>query len=143
MKQLILLGLMVGMGLGIAPAVAFEPAQRAPDPAIFLPAHALMQIMGSPVQAQEFDHDRLLHIHSEAGVTCQGCHGDEGFSEPVNEAVCTDCHGSYDEIAALTPWEPNPHDSHLGEIPCAMCHKVHVESESFCDACHSFGMVVP
>ena len=30
----------------------------------------------------------------------------------------------------------NPHDSHLGEIACTVCHKAHGESKVYCLECH-------
>lgn len=95
----------------------------------------------SGVSAQS--HQMLIDRHSASGVTCETCHGGAAFTEPVAEAACTQCHGSYSELAAKTPWEPNPHQSHMGELACSTCHNVHKPSVSFCDQCHSFGMQVP
>lgn len=97
--------------------------------------------MTTPAMAQA--HGFLIDRHTAAGVTCQACHGGAAFTEPVAMAACTGCHGSYAELAAMTPWEPNPHHSHMGEVECSACHNIHKASESFCDQCHSFGMQVP
>ena len=40
--------------------------------------------------------------------------------------------------------ERNPHESHLGETPCAVCHHAHSESRSYCLDCHkNFDMPMP
>lgn len=88
-------------------------------------------------------HPLLINRHSAAGLTCQSCHGEIAFTEPVNEATCTQCHGTYADLAAKTPREPNPHRSHMGELACSTCHNIHKPPVSFCDQCHSFGMQVP
>lgn len=88
-------------------------------------------------------HRLLIDRHSQAGLACTGCHGEAAFSEPVDEATCTTCHGTYAELALKTAYEPNPHQSHMGELACSTCHNIHKPSVSFCDECHSFGMQVP
>lgn len=94
-----------------------------------------------PAMAQ--GHGLLIDRHTAAGVGCQTCHGEAAFTEPVAMQACTQCHGSYAELAARTPWEPNPHQSHMGEVECSSCHNIHKPSVSFCDQCHAFGMQVP
>ena len=123
-------------------------------PALFLIIFALagsireapspgLDVFSTPAMAQGNAHKLLLDVHTAANVTCAACHGDGQPTAQVAATTCTNCHGSYQDIAALTPWEPNPHLSHMGEVQCTTCHKVHKASESFCDKCHSFGMVVP
>lgn len=94
-------------------------------------------------QAMAQAHRLLIDRHSAAGLDCKSCHGDAAFTEPVAEAACVQCHGTYSDLAARTPWEPNPHRSHMGELACSTCHTIHKPSVSFCDQCHSFGMQVP
>ncbi len=99
--------------------------------------------------------------HAEQGVTCLNCHepttqqqvdelvayvqGD--FTVPLQQRqfsddFCFDCHlpnehTSYDEVIQLTAGlELNPHDSHLGELDCDLCHKMHRASEDYCAQCH-------
>ena len=38
-------------------------------------------------------------------------------------------------VAALTPGSMNPHQSHLGEVPCVDCHAGHEKSVSQCTQC--------
>lgn len=102
----------------------------------------LLDVAVAPAMAQQA-HNLLIDRHTAAGVSCQACHGEAAFTEPVAMQLCTDCHGSYARLAAMTPWEPNPHQSHMGEVECSVCHNIHKASESFCDQCHSFGMQVP
>lgn len=104
-----------------------------------LESHLSSIVPGAMAQS----HQMLIDQHSAAGVTCETCHGGAAFTEPVAEATCTQCHGTYSELAARTPWEPNPHHSHMGELACSTCHNIHKPSVSFCDQCHSFGMQVP
>jgi len=33
--------------------------------------------------------------------------------------------------------EANPHQSHNGELDCAVCHHMHKASEKYCIQCHS------
>jgi fumarate reductase flavoprotein subunit len=89
-------------------------------------------------------HGFLIDKHLAAGVNCVGCHANAPPPQLPAMTVCMDCHGSYQQIAPKTASDqPNPHASHLGDIPCASCHHVHKASETFCDQCHSFGMTTP
>jgi cytochrome c nitrite reductase small subunit len=99
--------------------------------------------------------------HAEQGVTCLNCHepttqqqvdelvayvqGD--FTVPLEERqfsddFCFDCHEpnehtSREEVVQRTAGlEINPHDSHLGEMECGTCHKMHGPSEDYCAQCH-------
>ena len=105
--------------------------------------------------------DYGAYAHAVEDVTCLDCHepttqqqvdelvvymqGD--FEVPLDERqfgteFCFDCHEpnehtSYEEVIQLTAGlELNPHDSHLGEMECATCHKTHRPSEDYCAQCH-------
>jgi RecJ-like exonuclease len=82
--------------------------------------------------------------HAEFGVLCSECHGTM-FSIPVpGMEQCADCHGSYDDVAALTAGRiPDPHHSHMGEVACGQCHREHEASVFSCNDCHVFEMEVP
>jgi len=134
--------------LGASALVAFAALMQTPgrpgaaaDPAVQALEVHLSDILASRAMAQA--HNLLIDRHTQAGLACTACHGEAAFTEPVNEATCTTCHGTYADLAAVTPWEPNPHRSHMGELTCSTCHNVHKPSVSFCDECHSFGMQVP
>lgn len=82
------------------------------------------------------------NMHAKASVTCANCHGKEfpTFDVTVRNKKCLECHGPMDQLAKKT--EPpefkdrNPHQSHLGEIECTVCHKAHKESKVYCLDCH-------
>jgi cytochrome c nitrite reductase small subunit len=105
--------------------------------------------------------DLGAHAHAVEDVTCLDCHepttqqqvdelvvyvqGD--FEVPLEERqfgtqFCFDCHlpnehTSYEEVIQLTAGlELNPHDSHLGQMDCEICHKMHRVSEDYCADCH-------
>ncbi len=97
------------------------------------------------------------HAHAEKGVTCLDCHeptleqqteeliryvkGD--YKNPLRQRKfkkewCLRCHdhGSYPEIIERTKnMEPNPHNSHYGELDCRVCHRMHQSSELYCAHC--------
>ncbi|MBN1317679.1 MAG: cytochrome c3 family protein [Anaerolineales bacterium] len=102
--------------------------------------------------------DNLDNVHQQANVVCKDCHhvspvealrevgvyiaGD--YREPLPETEmaqesCLECHRSYSSLIERTSHlEPNPHDSHFGELECSMCHKSHSESALFCQECHTW-----
>jgi fumarate reductase flavoprotein subunit len=89
-------------------------------------------------------HGFLIDKHATANVNCAACHRDAPPPSAPAMPACLSCHGSYSQIAAKTAAkQPNPHASHLGELPCEGCHHVHKASESLCDSCHAFGMKPP
>lgn len=133
------LAALAGVVLLLPHLTAGEPASIGQSATGGLDFH--LPAFATPAMAQ--GHGLLIDRHTAAGVNCQACHGGAAFTEPVAMQVCTDCHGSYAELAAMTPWEPNPHHSHMGEVECSVCHNIHKPSVSFCDQCHSFGMQVP
>jgi fumarate reductase flavoprotein subunit len=82
--------------------------------------------------------------HKNVGVDCAGCHKEDPPKEKVPMAVCLGCHGGYPEVAAKTnKIDPNPHNSHLGEIECGQCHRAHKASVLVCAGCHDMEMKVP
>lgn len=102
----------------------------------------------------------LAGKHAAKGVSCLDCHhksyiekAEEGvryitgtYSKPLKEIAftreqCLQCHGKdFDKVVSATNFEEsNPHDSHLGEMECTQCHKMHSKSEIYCAQCHQFG----
>jgi hypothetical protein len=82
--------------------------------------------------------------HKNMGMDCSGCHKEDPPKQDVPMAVCLECHGDYPKVAAQTnKLDPNPHDSHLGEIECGRCHHAHKASVNACVACHDMDMKVP
>jgi hypothetical protein len=81
-------------------------------------------------------------LHMRNQITCSSCHGKNlpQKGDAVEKERCLVCHQSYQELAKKTKPakfpERNPHENHLGEIECALCHKAHKPSASFCLDCH-------
>jgi hypothetical protein len=95
-------------------------------------------LSAAPSQAQEATGHSLPPFHTKAGVHCFDCHQEE---KPTKKAVASDscmvCHGDYPAMKAVTKdAKPNPHDSHLGEIPCIECHRQHKPPVVKCLECH-------
>lgn len=97
------------------------------------------------------------HAHAEKDVACLDCH-ETTLKQQVEELVkyvkgdyktplrqrkfnkewCLRCHehGSYQEISERTKdMQPNPHSSHLGELECRACHRMHQPSQLYCTHC--------
>jgi fumarate reductase flavoprotein subunit len=86
----------------------------------------------------------LADSHKSKGTDCSGCHKESPSKQNVPMAVCLECHGDYGKVATKTSkLDPNPHDSHLGEIDCGKCHHAHNASVNACNECHQFDMKVP
>lgn len=87
--------------------------------------------------AEEFLADR----HVQRGIDCVDCHGTDTPEKDtfVSMDKCMDCHGSYDEVEAMTQslGEENPHNNHVGELDCTVCHYGHSPSTLYCAKCHS------
>jgi DnaJ-class molecular chaperone len=77
-------------------------------------------------------------------LPCATCHGTATPSRPAPASACMKCHGSYDAIAKRTAKiTPNPHDAHVGQLRCTLCHKAHQPSVLYCDQCHDFKLKTP
>ena len=86
------------------------------------------------------DKKFLADRHQAKGMTCASCHKESPPKAAVPMAVCLGCHGPYGKVAEKTiAVSPNPHASHMGELPCENCHHAHKTSENQCNACHDFG----
>ena len=86
----------------------------------------------------------LADKHKYRGMDCSGCHRESLPKQNVPMAACLGCHEDYRKVAAKTDkLDPNPHDSHLGEIECGKCHHAHKLSVNFCNECHQMDMKVP
>ena len=116
-----------------------------------------------PYVESYYDSEYADHVHYEANVGCKDCHeatplecASEGvtyvtgnYENPMTEIrfpqeKCLQCHRSYESLVEQTSHlEPNPHDSHFGEMECYLCHKSHKDSENYCAECHAFEFDVP
>lgn len=93
----------------------------------------------SPYYLSWATSDFLDNQHNQNQVDCAGCHDDALRPKNPPMEQCFKCHGSYAEVAKL-PYSTmnNPHDSHMGEIECTLCHKGHADFEFYCNECHQF-----
>lgn len=101
----------------------------------------------------------LAAKHGNKDVKCLDCHSrtlpekmEEGFKyvtgqyqDPLKEGEfskqeCLKCHQKDQQkmIEATNFDHGNPHDSHLGDVDCNLCHKMHRQSEVYCVQCHDF-----
>ena len=77
--------------------------------------------------------------HAELALGCDACHGTPTPVKRAPASSCIECHDDYPGIGEITKnIEPNPHNSHQGEIRCTACHKVHEPSVLYCNSCHNF-----
>jgi hypothetical protein len=87
----------------------------------------------------------LGHFHRLSGISCSSCHE---TAQPVKGAPdtqkCVSCHPEYKKgpLQANSDLQ-NPHDSHMGDLDCSLCHHQHKKSENFCSTCHYWKYVVP
>ena len=86
----------------------------------------------------------LADKHNSARIPCEGCHKESSPREQVPTSICNECHGDFAKIAERTKKViPNPHESHLGNLKCELCHHAHKPSEDYCSKCHEFNYKVP
>lgn len=138
------------LGLILLVVVAFGACTVVPQKADHdrekKPAVQEAAVLPAPAVPEGF----LAGLHGKNDVGCADCHGKE-LPAPecfVEATVCLNCHGSYGELAGKTlrPEEVdvNPHNSHLGELRCTLCHKGHSPSKAYCLQCHTdFHMPMP
>ncbi|MDH7576889.1 MAG: cytochrome c3 family protein [Bacillota bacterium] len=109
---------------------------------------------------QSWEEGALLAArHAEADAACLDCHH-QGTSEKLKEGLsyltgnyenplkerdfsqeeCLKCHeDDFERAVAATNFDSsNPHDSHLADLKCHLCHKMHRQSEVYCAQCHDF-----
>jgi hypothetical protein len=84
------------------------------------------------------------HLHAKAKIDCAGCHGKELplLDAKVENDRCLACHGPREQLIRKTAPadfpQRNPHDSHVGDVNCTVCHHAHSASSSFCLTCHNY-----
>jgi len=159
-KFKVIFGVMVLML--VVGAVIAEPVYQkvSSNPAVCGTCHVMDKYLDS------YNHEGLLaNTHKEAALVCKDCHhatliesmreafvfatGDYSYPFAEREefgsakSCLGECHGEMEDVVALTAEleEYNPHDSHLGEMECNMCHKMHRPSVSFCADCHGEGWI--
>ena len=86
----------------------------------------------------------LSHSHQLNGVSCADCHGITKPAKPPEQKKCFSCHADYKKVTIQTDKTlPPPHDSHMGDLDCGLCHRQHSRSENFCSQCHEWKYLVP
>ncbi len=82
----------------------------------------------------------LADRHVARGLKCESCHNPMPPKAQGVDKQCLACHGgTYAKLAEQTAdADMNPHDSHLGEVPCGDCHQGHKPPRLVCDQCHEF-----
>jgi len=84
------------------------------------------------------------HYHLLSGVGCDSCHDDGDYENLPGAATCKGCHPDYIEKTPSKNGLDNPHENHMGDLNCRLCHKMHKPSVNFCAQCHSaFDYVIP
>ncbi len=79
--------------------------------------------------------------HKENAIACVDCHQTETPDSPADVESCLNCHGGFEGMAEATKdLTINPHDSHLGEVDCTECHRIHEPSVLYCNKCHNYQM---
>lgn len=79
----------------------------------------------------------LSHMHMLRGITCKVCHETE--IKTLNTENCIACHKDYNvKTNKINPSLPKVHDTHMGELSCNLCHKIHGKSVNFCAQCHDW-----
>ena len=83
-------------------------------------------------------------LHHQNNVLCEDCHGTAkpGWDDPAEPDQCLSCHESRNALAVRFDQElarkwGNPHQSHLGDLDCGVCHKAHEPSTVYCLGCHT------
>lgn len=107
------------------------------------------------------DSNLLVNKHAEEGLECHDCHEpslstqlEEGikyitgnYQTPLekrefSQEFCLKCHDDMESVKDATDFEEsNPHDSHLGEQECNLCHNMHQQSQVMCAECHFFDWI--
>ncbi len=153
-KKIIAIILLAVVAVGGVGAVGFWQYHERPE---FCATCHIMQ----PYLESWQESDYGAYAHATHDVTCLECH-EPTIDQQVNELVvyvqgdyeiplqereypmefCFDCHEpnehtSYEEVVELTAdLDLNPHDSHVGQPDCGICHKMHELSEDYCAECH-------
>ena len=108
---------------------------------------ALSALLGFGLCSATFATDLSKHHQEVVGAKCIQCHTEEPTTgENVTFDKCFACHGgSYEGLAKMTAkLDPNPHYTHLGDLPCNECHRFGgQESVNKCASCHNIDLNVP
>lgn len=81
----------------------------------------------------------MMMKHAAKGVTCEACHKTNSPSRAAKASSCARCHTYADVAKKTSKMNPNPHESHAGEVRCTLCHREHKASVNYCLECHQTG----
>ena len=108
-----------------------------------LPVIFLMQFAVYSIAAEQKDAGIINQPHREAGLECADCNGAKVPEKRAAASACIECHTkkSDDKHVEFNDGDRsvsvNPHNSHVGEIRCTQCHKIHRQSLLYCnEGCH-------
>lgn len=153
-KKIILIAVVIVVVIGVGGGIYLLKASDNPE------FCSSCHIMESYYESWN-DSNLLANKHAENGVECHDCHEatlstqiEEGvkyitgnYEDPLEKRefskdFCLKCHDDWESIVAATDFEEsNPHDSHLGEQECNVCHNMHRQSQIMCAECHFFGWI--
>lgn len=88
----------------------------------------------------------LADRHAKLGLNCSSCHLKEkpGLGDEVQSTTCLQCHKKEELIKKYeSRGKQNPHQNHLGDVDCYVCHKGHEKSEAYCLKCHKSNFQMP
>ncbi len=152
LKKIILFSALFLLVLGAATPLVYSKASNSPS--FCATCHVI-----KPYYRSWSEGPLLAAKHAAIGIKCVGCHQQslpeklkEGtgyitgnYENPLKERdfsreKCLQCHEKdWGKVVQATNFEmSNPHESHLGEIDCSLCHNMHRESEVNCAQCHDF-----
>ena len=104
----------------------------------------IQNVEAQPSTVESNDAQQLANKHLAQNVQCAVCHDGEAdpLSAPESGEMCETCH-DYENLAQSTEHladrenrMANPHDSHLGDVDCTLCHSNHGKSQYYCLTCH-------
>ncbi len=111
---------------------------------------AILLLASLSLAAQAIDFVSAAgQAHQKLGLDCAGCHNTAKPTAKAPVAACLKCHGNADgrylgkgpkryagDGGAIKT--VNPHQSHLVDLPCGECHRIHSASVNYCNTCHLF-----
>ena len=129
------------------PSSAFAPtptlkvyvaAEATPKPVIYTASTPMPRTVEEVMRITNNSPSFMASKHQAEGVQCRDCHNPFPPMEAPSKATCLACHAEiYAMLIASTTKVSNPHNSHLGEIPCWDCHRGHEPFRPSCLQCHT------
>ncbi len=139
---LALMAVIVSFAFALVGCSPEAPSTAAADAGLSKGVVRNVEAKSAPMDSNEAQ--QLANKHLSSGTQCAVCHDGESdpLTAPESGEVCVTCH-DYDDLAQSTEHlvdrenrAANPHDSHIGEVDCTLCHSNHSESQYYCLTCH-------